>query len=390
MANIGFDQRVRRRALAILWCGSFGIVLLLAWRANWFHRLTAPSRNPEPGELFARSFDGSSNDLRETVIVPTLDTPFPEAKSAIWCTSFQLAWNRLKSDVAGEPIQLDNAQPLADRLNQSEVSEADLDPGSYYAAAGLVRDGIEKRIQDQVAEKFPEVRRPRFDVPKNGAVAYGYLRGVVKFPVPYFENDEPFQFTDHEGRQNAIGAFGIRRKDHDAYRALRRQVAIVYADREFRGEFVLDPCQDSQPNQVLLARVKRQATLAATLADVGRKISGSNANWSTKSVHSNETLIVPNMNWRIEHHFTELEGSDKHLLNPSLPGLHLATALQVIRFRLDRGGVELESEAQVQVKDGGSRDFHFDRPYLIILKKRDAKHPFFVMWVDNTELLCPK
>ena len=33
---------------------------------------------------------------------------------------------------------------------------------------------------------------------------------------------------------------------------------------------------------------------------------------------------------------------------------------------------------------------HFvcDHPFLIVVKKQGAKRPFFVMWVDNAELLC--
>jgi len=31
-----------------------------------------------------------------------------------------------------------------------------------------------------------------------------------------------------------------------------------------------------------------------------------------------------------------------------------------------------------------------DRPFLIVMKKRDAKQPFFITWVDNAELLCKK
>jgi hypothetical protein len=35
-----------------------------------------------------------------------------------------------------------------------------------------------------------------------------------------------------------------------------------------------------------------------------------------------------------------------------------------------------------------SRHFHFDRPFLIYVKKRGADYsPFFVMWVDNAELM---
>ena len=36
---------------------------------------------------------------------------------------------------------------------------------------------------------------------------------------------------------------------------------------------------------------------------------------------------------------------------------------------------------------GLSYQFKFDRPFLVMLRKRGTEHPFFVMWVDNAELL---
>ena len=34
--------------------------------------------------------------------------------------------------------------------------------------------------------------------------------------------------------------------------------------------------------------------------------------------------------------------------------------------------------------------YHFNQPFLIVLQKREAKYPFFVMWADNAELLARK
>jgi len=31
----------------------------------------------------------------------------------------------------------------------------------------------------------------------------------------------------------------------------------------------------------------------------------------------------------------------------------------------------------------------FDRPFLILLQRTDAKTPYFALWVDNVELLMP-
>lgn len=93
------------------------------------------------------------------------------------------------------------------------------------------------------------------------------------------------------------------------------------------------------------------------------------------------------MHWRVLHRFKELE--DKEFLNPTLKGLFLNTAMQMTRFHLDRSGAELTSESKIFYLNGSSSHFCFDfnRPFLVLMKKRGGKEPFFVMWVDNAELL---
>jgi hypothetical protein len=95
------------------------------------------------------------------------------------------------------------------------------------------------------------------------------------------------------------------------------------------------------------------------------------------------------MHWRIEHHIKEIEGPDKPLLNPSMKGTWIDQAIQVMEFKLDSQGAAVFSSAKELTKKGGL-DFMFNRPFLLYMKKRGAKHPFFVMWVDNAELLIKK
>jgi hypothetical protein len=90
------------------------------------------------------------------------------------------------------------------------------------------------------------------------------------------------------------------------------------------------------------------------------------------------------MAWRVEHRFAELEG--RRVTGGTLDGLHVGRAYQVVQLRLDKSGADLASEAGVQMK-GGPRMFVFDGPFLVCLKRRGASTPYFVMWVDNAELL---
>jgi hypothetical protein len=371
-----------------LWVSIAAVAMGAIGVALWYFTKDRPYNSPP------MSFDGSSDQLQQTVIVPTLDSPIPEGKSAIWCVSFQLAWNRLKDDVAKEPLRLTNAQPIADRLNQADHSEDDVGPDVVYAAAGLVKDSIVKRIRTQMASKFPNVPRPELDVPPEGAVAYAYLAASAKYDYPFFENDVPFLFKDSVGKQTAVGSFGIRKKDDYAYHQLRQQVQVLYCPRDSImsekeiPEFILDPCKNSQPYQIVLARVDRKPTLADTLADIEQRIAAQpGPDRYLSELHPRDTLLVPNIAWKVSHRFKELEGKEKQFLNPALRGLD--TALQAIQFRLDRSGAELASESKVFVKPLASF-FDFNRPFLVSMKKRGCKRPFFVIWVDNAELLEKK
>jgi hypothetical protein len=332
-----------------------------------------------------RAFDGSSVKLHDTEIVPTLDTPLTAGKSAIWCSSIQIAWNRLRGLVGNEPIKLRNAEAVAGRLNEGSASEADLAPGSFYAAAGLVDDGIVEKIRKEMATAFPDRPPPDIEGLPEGAVAYAYLRASVPYKFEFFDNPEPMPFIDSAGRQTPVRAFGLRDSEKHIGGPFRSQVSVLF--RQGR-EYALDLSKESEPNQVVLAKMARQDSLASMLATIHDRAAATRPS----ELGSQSTLLVPNIDFRIDHHFQDLEGPDKEILNQALPGHQLLWVLQSIQFKLDRKGADLESGVDLRSLGDGHDDdpnvFYFDGPFLIVLQKRGAKNPFFVMWVDNAELLC--
>src|SRR5262249_39094582 len=146
----------------------------------------------------------------------------------------------------------------------------------------------------------------------------------VKFEHPYFENDEPLNFRSSSGNAAEIGSFGIREQDDYAFNRLREQIQILYLPRDsFKGErqvaeFIVDPFKTSRPYQIVLARIGRKSTLAATITDVEKKIAAKPPNDFMSRFNPADTLLVPNIAIRIEHHFRELEGEDKQFSNPAL------------------------------------------------------------------------
>jgi hypothetical protein len=382
----------RRRAFigiaALLLLGALSYAI--AWRHG--REREVPSDPP--------SFDGESTQLRETQIVATLDTPIEAGKNVVWCAPFQLAWKEMQTGVVKGPLQIQGAGGACDRLNNAPDPSPDLPAGSFYAAAGRVGDGILAKIEKELKAAFPGAATPKFpDTAADSCVAYAYLKTGLQFPLPYFEDAHALAFVDGAGKRAPVRAFGIRREDDYAYPELRKQLKVLYASRddEFEppngafwsgvGEFVIDLCRDSEPNQVVIARVSREETLARTLEAIEKKIAAappSPNSWGKGELGPNDVLLVPKIQWHVVHHFKEFEGH--RVTNGNLAGRPVALAMEEIRFSLDRGGVELEAQAKHHVRPVPNY-YLANRPFLVYVKKRGAERPFFALWVENGELL---
>lgn len=332
-------------------------------------------------------YDGDAAGLQATTVALTLEEPLGENRNVIWCASFLAAWKRLEKDIAKEPLVLEQSPELAAALSGAADPRDYTPEESLYAAAGRGSDGITAQIAADLARRFPE--KPAVEFPEllpDGILAYGYLQSEVNFTLSYEQGAFPLKFSDAQGEQKLVQSFGIT--GGVAFESpLRKQPAILYEtlDEHYElTEFVIDLDHTSQPDQIVLARVTPAATLAATLAAVDEKVAGSAAQ-SRVGLDENDVLRVPDMAWRISRLFTELEG--QQFTNQALSGLPIQQARQDLEFRLSRTGAALKAESGM-VAEAIPRHYIFDRPFLLYMKQRGVESPYFVMWVDNAELLA--
>jgi hypothetical protein len=363
-----------------------GVLLTAATGALAVYFLTrhAPE-NPDNYQPPPLVFDGPSDQLERTIIVPAFDSPLPEAKSAIWCASFELAWKELTDSVANESIRLDGADDVVQRLNATKIAPGDFTPEVVYAAAGWVRDGIAARIRKEMGLRFPNVRLPSFDE-GDEAIAYAYLAASIRFKQPYY--DDKIEFHDSGRSTTSVAAFGILKQRSNDDSELRDQAEVLFSDAEFgsHDNFAIDLDRHSTPLQVVVARVPKRASLAETFAEVQNRINQQQAtNRGPHTFGRMDELLVPTMHFKIDHRYRELEG--KAFANQSLRGALLSRASQSIQFRLDRSGAAMKSEAESIVWKAPRGIFLLNQPYLIYMMKRGANRPLFVMWVDNAELM---
>jgi prepilin-type processing-associated H-X9-DG protein len=357
-----------------------------------------------------------SADLKQTTVVATLDCPMPDHKNVIWCATFQMTWDELKNDIIGESLLVPDAAELSARLNRGEFPTENLESESLYAAVGIVKDGIVEHIQKGMARRFSSEPVPVFDelyrlspaAREHTIVSYSYLKTDIGFKHTFYNKEGAFSFEDSNGERTNITSFCGHTEGSDPNEGLvREQVEILYyeqSDPAGTAEFAVDLCKHTNPYKVVLALVPRYGTLADIVTSVEQKMAEFKNEPDYEVLRKlgpgsgnrpPDRLIVPDVLYKLTHRFAELKG--KQIKNQEWKDYWFLEAREIVDFTLSRTGVVLKSEARLGAAPPFSmpprrleepRYFYFNRPFLIYVKKRGAEFsPFFVMWVDNAELM---
>jgi hypothetical protein len=349
-----------------------------------------PAGSSEAYEPPPSAFDGDAEELRATDMVPTLDTPLRPGRSAVWCAGVPATWKALEREVTHGPVKIEGGLPEADRLNAAPDPTGDIRPECLFTAAGFVSDGIVDRIMRGMNAKFPNKTLPDFsDLPPESILAYGYLDAEVTFTSMYDVLIEPLVFRGVDGTKVSTQAFGYRRTDGSV---LHGKTKILYCTRVFGSvtDCAVELESDPSVDQVVVAYADGKGTLEEIYDRVQRKIRRSR---SGGEMHGIDSLEVPPVVFSVVERMPEFLG--RNLVLPGGVRAEIDRFTATLKFRLDRKGAHVEEEAFIlspfevePSKPPEPRDFRFDRPFLLYMKKRGAERPYFVMWVANAELLC--
>jgi len=306
--------------------------------------------------------------FEQTTVTPH---PFEELRpgvNTVYCGTMKLAWNEITNAGFDTTNTSDPSMVLA--MNRLSFGKTDLDEASYLAmfASG---DEIGRAMQ----QKFPGVQLGQDWSPGGQEkVAFAYLLKSLRFREKFDVRPEPLRFAGPR-EVVSVKAFGLKNFSESNQRDTLhlRQVSIL--DYRNDDDFVLRLNTLCVDDELILAKVKPLATLDATINAVAKRAQRP-YNDKRARLQDDEDMIVPIINLDIESRFAGLEA----------PGWR---ARQVIRFRLDESGAKLESFAYYDGLGigGNPREFVFDKPFLVYLKRRDSDNPYFVMWIENAEVL---
>ena len=330
-----------------------------------------------------------ASGLKNTCVSPHLEAPNKEGANVLWCGTFRLAWNEVRT-LIGEDSHFAGKEPaMVAALNKRQFLKGDLDDASYVAVADFVRNDVHGRIQRELQRKLGGRASPKLlpspaDTPRRqDIVAYSYLFKNLEFPVVFERIEQPIHFG-----ATRVSCFGIGDMYKPGQAAMYEQLRVL--DFRSPADFIVELRTKSEGDRVILARTRPGQTLRATISTVQDRV----LHGKPSPACQGDVLKVPKFNFDITRSYQELLGARLVVANPAVAkDLQVIAAAQNIRFQMDEKGVKLRSESHfsfgcaAEAPPPRKRVMVFDKPFLIMLQRSDAKTPYFALWVGNADLL---
>ncbi|MBN2071583.1 MAG: hypothetical protein JW814_09025 [Candidatus Krumholzibacteriota bacterium] len=317
------------------------------------------------------------------IVTSVLDNDFEPGKAVLFCATFQIAWDRMATEIVGEKIVLDRQIEMADLLNSVTGESFGLNERDFLVMTGYGADDIVGKSNRELRVRFggnAPIIESRYN-DDDGILAYAFLSKMLKFRVPFQEYERPMKFSGSAGSME-VHAFGISPGAQGGSADLRSQVEIL--EYSPKGEMIIRLETDDPEEELVLASVEPEESLIKTYEKIARKVSAA----SPELIGEKDILLVPIVDFSTECSFKPLLG--RYLRNEGFREYFIAEARQDVRFRLDSSGVQLESEGVFFLKKGGGegRSIIFSRPFLLYLKRKGAELPYLAVWVDGAEVMA--
>lgn len=347
---------------------------------------TGETQSAPPAE-FPPQQDAKAFTRTDVLPVPTM--PISPDRNYLYCATVRIGWDLLRTS-PGSPVNLDLMSPIAAELNRLPYSLDNLDPETYFVRTVDAADV--QKLKDELRQRFPGAAgptTPAADETGRSVVLFGYLLKSLPFADEFDGNTTPLSFPDGstKTRVASFGGSGGR---------------ILIADYRTDEDFIIELITESERDVMLLAKIPAESTMQATIDEVLKRVTSPNPLHTRFTRDWEEELLIPKLSFNIMKSYDELVGAE--LIDRPFREIKsrqfIGTAEQATAFVLNERGAKLESTFESNViGDIGDelpppppkiRKFHFDRPYLVLLREQQSHEPYFAVWIGNTELMQPK
>ncbi len=308
----------------------------------------------------------SSDDLKQTGFVITLENPILENKNIIYAPAFLYAWDKIKEELKS-PIIVGSTNSIDfNLLNKSISHQSSLTDNEYSTTAEIVDGAI---------------------------IAKAFFDKTLPFETKLQVLNEPINFGTTK-----VSAFGMYYYNEDAIKFT--QILYYKDDNNFILKLVP---KDKQHEIILVKGLGKYQTLKDAIKRTNDLVAKGKQEqtdkkllWKYQIVYE-DIFAIPTIKFNIATHFKNIEGQS--FSTSDNKKYSVEEAYQRTGFIFNENGAVVESEVMVALDSLNAepepiithpKKMIFDRSFLIIIKRADKTNPYFVMKVANAELLSKK
>jgi len=304
------------------------------------------------------------SDYKKTDFVTTPQNKLQKGATTVYSVSLLLAWQQVK-ELAEQEIKIDADYRNLSMLNNSESYKNTLQEGEYesYANFNIEEGTISARAE--FSKSLP-----------------------LAIKLKSFDNELTF-------KGEKVKSFGLMGPD---YKLLGAMQILYYKNDE---NFIVKLFPRDNTHEIILYRCEKQPgtiqegfDIIEKLIKTGKSERNISKNfWKYHFENDEDELLIPKFSFNIESNYDTMQQNSFILKEQRYT---VEKIWQRTAFILDESGAEIESEAEIEVTTEAeiepvekphSKKMHFDKPFLILLKRTDSSNPYFAMWIDNTELM---
>ena len=298
------------------------------------------------------------SEFKETEFIPTLEHEINSKKNSVYCVALLYAWDEIRKTIS-DSLEVSEQDSYLTLLNNSK-SFVDVLKSNEYSASGKIngelitaRAEFSKSLPFEITlQKF----KNRLTFCKDKVASFGVnvydcapeLLKIIK--ISYYKNDNNFIIT-----------LFPKDKEHE----------IIL----FKSEKIFNSMNEMNLEIQKLTKIGN-----AERRDEKQK-------WKYYFTNEDE-VVIPKFNFDIETNYPQLEGN---IFETSKQNFQIIEVWQRTAFILDENGAKIESEgtirATLSIEKPKPKKMVFDKPFLLLLKRTDAKNPYFGMWITNSELM---
>ena len=297
----------------------------------------------------------------------------------VWGAAMNLAWNELNDNILHEKLQLDTrdttALNMVEKFNFAPFSKTDLDEASYYIKSGYGQETVET-INRESREKFPSKSFADLDIrldPKD-IISYAYFLKEVEYKTVFKKKNVLF-------KGQKVSGFAAGNETQ------KKTVKLISYDSD--DKFIIKLSLLDNSDELILAKGYDMQSPRTIVNEIRQTLTPHPA-----AIRDSDVFMAPEIH--LDHHRVYAELINKQLKNKEFKSYYISEMFENIRFDMDEKGARVENEGVIAMRLTAilepvpPRHFVLDKPYWIVMKRADSPNPYFILGINNCELMEEK